>query len=125
MVKGNPATKTLPMTPTEAELALKGTFSADKNEILFKKFNINYNAEDEIWKKGSVVYRKFEDKQTNEAATLGSQTLKPTDDQEKKKPKSKTQLEKERKRKQKARVVVEHVDIIKDRFWQENPYILD
>jgi tRNA(His) guanylyltransferase len=51
--------------------------------------------------------------------------LQSKDDQEKKKPKSKTQLEKERKRKQKARVVVEHVDIIKDRFWHENPWILE
>ncbi|KAK6002929.1 hypothetical protein QM012_001679 [Aureobasidium pullulans] len=125
MVKGNPATETPPMTTTEAELALKGTFSADKNEILFKRFNINYNAEDEIWKKGSVVYRKFEDKQTSEEATSADQASRPKEDQDKKKPKSKTQLEKERKRKQKARVVVEHVDIIKDRFWQENPWILE
>ncbi|THW03080.1 tRNAHis guanylyltransferase, partial [Aureobasidium pullulans] len=36
MVKGNPDTDTPAMTTTEAELALKGTFSADKNEILFK-----------------------------------------------------------------------------------------
>lgn len=34
-------------------------------------------------------------------------------------------MEKERKRKQKARVVVEHVDIIKDKFWQENSWILE
>ncbi|KAI5209597.1 tRNAHis guanylyltransferase [Aureobasidium subglaciale] len=123
MVKGNTATNTPAMTPTDAELALKGTFSADKNEILFKKFNINYNAEDEIWKKGSVVYRKFEDKQTDTMKT--QQFTKPTDEQERKKPLSRTQLEKEKKRKQKARVVVEHVDIIKDKFWQENSWILD
>ncbi|KAI4734190.1 tRNAHis guanylyltransferase [Aureobasidium sp. EXF-12298] len=125
MVKGNPDTDTSAMSPTEAELALKGTFSKDKHEILFQKFKINYDKEDEIWKKGSVVYRKFEDKQTVEDPTLEKQPLQSKDDQEKKKPKSKTQLEKERKRKQKARVVVEHVDIIKDRFWHENPWILE
>jgi len=74
MVKGNPVTDTPAMTPTEAELALKvslaslwllfpadtkkGTFSKDKHEILFQKFKLNYDKEDEIWKKGSVVYRR-------------------------------------------------------------------
>lgn len=37
---------------------LQGTLAADKNEILFSKFGINYNNEPEIFKKGSVVYRK-------------------------------------------------------------------
>jgi tRNA(His) guanylyltransferase len=32
--------------------------SADKNEILFKRFGINYNNEEEIYKKGSVLYRQ-------------------------------------------------------------------
>jgi tRNA(His) guanylyltransferase len=36
----------------------QGTVSADKNEILFKRFGINYNNEEEIYKKGSVLYRK-------------------------------------------------------------------
>jgi tRNA(His) guanylyltransferase len=35
----------------------KGTFAADKNEILWSKFGINYNKEPEIYKKGSVVFR--------------------------------------------------------------------
>lgn len=32
--------------------------SSDKNEILFKRFGINYNNEEEIYKKGSVLYRQ-------------------------------------------------------------------
>lgn len=32
--------------------------SADKNEILFKRFGINYNNELEIYKKGTVLYRQ-------------------------------------------------------------------
>lgn len=36
----------------------QGTVSADKNEILFKRFGINYNNEEEIYKKGSVLYRQ-------------------------------------------------------------------
>lgn len=35
----------------------KGSLSADKNEILFSKFKINYNNEPEIYKKGSIVLR--------------------------------------------------------------------
>lgn len=36
----------------------QGTLSADKNEILFSKFKINYNNEPEIYKKGSVIFRE-------------------------------------------------------------------
>lgn len=38
--------------------------------------------------------------------------------------KSKTQREKEKKRRLKARIVVEHVDIIRDAFWERRPWIL-
>lgn len=41
----------------EAEETLKGTLAADKNEILFSRFGINYNRELEIYKKGSVIFR--------------------------------------------------------------------
>lgn len=35
----------------------QGTLASDKNEILFSKFQINYNNEPEMFKKGSIVYR--------------------------------------------------------------------
>lgn len=37
---------------------------------------------------------------------------------------SKTQKEKDRKQRAKARVVVEHLDIIKDDFWDKRPWLL-
>ena len=37
---------------------------------------------------------------------------------------SKTQQEKRRKTRAKAKIVVEHVDIIKDDFWERRPWIL-
>lgn len=40
-----------------AEQELSGTVSADKNEILFSRFGINYNKEPEVFKKGTVMYR--------------------------------------------------------------------
>lgn len=42
----------------EAEKILKGTLSADKNEILFSKYSINYNNIEEIYRKGSFVISK-------------------------------------------------------------------
>lgn len=37
---------------------------------------------------------------------------------------SKTQAEKDKKKRQKARVLVEHLDIIKDDFWDRRPWLL-
>ena len=37
---------------------------------------------------------------------------------------SKTQAEKDKKKKAKARLVVEHLDIIKDDFWDRRPWLL-
>jgi tRNA(His) guanylyltransferase len=45
------------MSNTEAEKRLNGTLAAEKNEILFSQFRINYNNEPEMFKKGSVLYR--------------------------------------------------------------------
>ncbi|KAL8813320.1 MAG: hypothetical protein Q9200_000341 [Gallowayella weberi] len=45
------------MGAAEAEEMLKGTVSADKNEILFSQFGINYNNEPEQFKKGSLLFR--------------------------------------------------------------------
>jgi len=46
------------MTNTEAHAKLKGTFSADKNEILFNQFNINYNETKAIFRRGSILVRQ-------------------------------------------------------------------
>jgi len=46
------------MGPREVEEALKGTLTSDKNEILWARYGINYNDEQEIFRKGSVVFRE-------------------------------------------------------------------
>ena len=130
------------MSGTEAELFLKGTVSSDKNEILFSRFGINYNNEPDVFKKGSVVYRSFDetsapslaDREDDGAGYLPGTTESDsgtvskgatrTDGNGRTKVPSKTQAEKERKRKMKAKIVVEHVDIIKDAFWLVRPEIL-
>ena len=44
-------------TTTEAHAQLKGTFSKDKNELLFSQFGINYNSEPDVYKRGTILIR--------------------------------------------------------------------
>ncbi|KAF4442715.1 tRNA(His) guanylyltransferase [Fusarium austroafricanum] len=103
----------------EAENTLARTLAADKNEILFSRFSINYNNEPEIFRKGSVIFRDYElvdPSSHNTMQTIDSQA-EPTEQ-------SKSQKEKDKKSRAKARVVVEHMDIIKDDFWNQRPWLL-
>ncbi|KAH8906228.1 tRNAHis guanylyltransferase [Coniochaeta sp. PMI_546] len=107
------------MDGKEAEKELAGTFAADKNEILFKRFNINYNNEPEIYKKGSVIFRDYElvEPDSNHVAVDIENLTEPVQQ-------SKTQMENDKKKRAKARITVEHLDIIKDDFWQRRPWLL-
>ncbi|KAJ5361781.1 hypothetical protein N7541_002625 [Penicillium brevicompactum] len=102
---------------TEAELELKGTVAADKNEILFKRFGVNYNNELEIYKKGTVLYRQYELEEPKATPALEEQ-------QQPEAKQSRSQQDKVRKLRRKAQVAVDHVDIIKDEFWNRRPWIL-
>lgn len=105
----------------------QGTVSSDKNEILFKRFGINYNNEPEMFKKGSVVYRGFQLEDLPVPASSSSKSIAEPEQHENSTQDneiSRTQHDKLRKLRQKADVVVEHVDIIKDEFWQRRPWIL-
>ncbi|KAK3187605.1 tRNA-His guanylyltransferase [Lecanicillium sp. MT-2017a] len=104
---------------TEAEKMLAGTLAADKNEILFSRFKINYNNEPEIFKKGSVIFRDYElvDPSSHKTSETMDALAEPVQQ-------SKTQNENDKKRRSKARIVVEHMDIIKDDFWDRRPWIL-
>lgn len=46
------------LSNAEAEEKLRGTFSSDKNEILFQQFNINYNNLPVMFRKGTTLMRK-------------------------------------------------------------------
>ncbi|KAM3565167.1 hypothetical protein ARSEF4850_001540 [Beauveria asiatica] len=100
-------------------LGLQGTLAADKNEILFSRFKINYNNEPEIFRKGSVVFRDYElvDPASHRTANTIDELAEPVQQ-------SKTQNENDKKRRSKARIVVEHLDIIRDDFWERRPWIL-
>lgn len=43
------------LTPTAAEERLRGTVSADKNELLFSEFGVNYNTIDPMFRKGTTL----------------------------------------------------------------------
>ncbi|KAH6711356.1 tRNAHis guanylyltransferas-like protein Thg1 [Leptodontidium sp. MPI-SDFR-AT-0119] len=104
-----------------AEKELAGSLSADKNEILFSRFKINYNNEPEIYKKGSVVFRDYELVEPGTAPEIIDEDSAKTVEEI---ALSKTQEEKDRKRRAKARITVQHVDIIKDEFWERRPWLL-
>jgi tRNA(His) guanylyltransferase len=158
-------------TRTQAELELKGTLAADKNEVLYK-LGVNYNAESEMWKKGNLICwdrvqkEDMETEETNpvigtEESKIQSQhdepmlieptpsddppasttsTKDPDDantinaDQKKKKTwKEKKELKNALKglsapglEQQKLRLELKllHLDVIKDAFWTERPWIL-
>ena len=38
-------------------IEMQGTVASEKNEILFSEFEVNYNNEPELFKKGSIIYR--------------------------------------------------------------------
>ncbi|KAJ8066288.1 hypothetical protein OCU04_005368 [Sclerotinia nivalis] len=103
-----------------AEKELAGSLAADKNEILFSRFGINYNNEPEIYKKGSVVFRDYELVEPGAPEIIDEDSAKTIEQKEL----SKTQEEKDRKRRAKARITVQHVDVIKDEFWQRRPWLL-
>ncbi|KAJ5161800.1 tRNA(His) guanylyltransferase [Penicillium capsulatum] len=107
------------MSNTDAEQELKGTVSADKNEILFKRFGINYNNEAEIYKKGSVLYRQYELEEPRSVHPPAEEEASPLDSKQ-----SRSQQDKLKKLRRKAQVVIDHVDIIKDGFWERRPWIL-
>jgi tRNA(His) guanylyltransferase len=73
------------MTPTLAHQRLKGTFSKEKNEILFSQFGINYNDEPEVYKRGTILIRvsgdpadlKEQKKQAKAAKQAKSRDFKP------------------------------------------------
>jgi tRNA(His) guanylyltransferase len=46
------------MKNSEAEERLRGTVSADKNELLFQEFDINYNKLPAIYRKGTILMTK-------------------------------------------------------------------
>ncbi|RUS34220.1 Thg1 C terminal domain-containing protein [Jimgerdemannia flammicorona] len=84
----------------EAEDELRGTVASEKNEMLFSRFGINYNAVPEMFRKGSVVVRE-EAEVTSLSAKTGLEVVR-----------------------RKRIPTVLHVDIIGEEFWKSRPELL-
>ncbi|XP_075623030.1 putative tRNA(His) guanylyltransferase isoform X2 [Balearica regulorum gibbericeps] len=96
------------LTPVQAQDRLQGTLAGDKNEILFSEFNINYNNEPLMYRKGTVlIWQK-----TNEVRTKKIKLPKEAEEKEVEVTRTRT------------KVVPLHCDIIGDQFWEEYPEIL-
>ncbi|XP_029439254.1 probable tRNA(His) guanylyltransferase isoform X2 [Rhinatrema bivittatum] len=92
----------------QAQERLQGTVSAVKNEILFTEFNINYNDEPLMYRKGTVlVWQKVQEVTTK--LVKWSQTA------------EESEVEVTRTRR---KVMPLHCDVIGEPFWEEHPDIL-
>jgi len=110
-------------TTTQAHAILKGTLSKHKHEILFSRFQINYNRIDERYRKGSVLTREeFIENSRATADDIRTNSQSNNDDASVPTPMSKTF---QRGRKSKTRIVVLHCDLIQDIFWDTRPDILN
>ncbi|XP_057706593.1 probable tRNA(His) guanylyltransferase isoform X2 [Corythoichthys intestinalis] len=89
------------VTTVQAEDRLKGTVAADKNEILFSEFDINYNNEPAVYRKGTTLIWEKDETVTNNV------------------------LNGKKKDKSKRRVQAYHSDIIGHDFWEQNSNILE
>ncbi|KAI4114463.1 MAG: hypothetical protein LQ345_004756 [Seirophora villosa] len=103
------------MLRAEAEETLKGSVAADKNEILFSRFGMNYNDELEQFRKGSVMYRDYEDETKALLNTAPSKSHQGEP--------SRTQKEKGKKRPRKAEITLQCTDLIRDEFWNARPWL--
>ncbi|WAR21882.1 THG1-like protein [Mya arenaria] len=53
------------LTPAQSQERLKGTMSSDKNELLYKEFEINYNNLSALHRKGTIIIRTPKQDQEN------------------------------------------------------------
>lgn len=84
------------LSPRAAQERLKGTVAGDKNEILFTEFGINYNNEEEQFRKGTTIIKtKVELPMENGETKTRTQSLELS------------------------------CDIIGEEFWQAYPHLLE
>ena len=124
----------------EAHQKLKGTLSNDKNEILFSQFNINYNNQPEVYKKGSLIIRvkkpasirppkQTENKENEEEVKKKIEEINKKNEEflEKCDKLYKTdellykddKFMEEKIKELKGQIYISHMDVVKDDFWNK------
>ncbi|KAJ9124213.1 hypothetical protein QFC22_001011 [Naganishia vaughanmartiniae] len=126
-------------TTTQANETLSGTVSGDKNEILFSQFGINYSSLPEQFRRGSTVVRKEvlpentinqspmpeqSENDSSELVTPHAEDPRKASNplfghKQKKKPRPVVPFDGTN-----GEIVVLHVDMVKDDFWNERPWLL-
>jgi len=119
------------LTNVEVQIILKDTNSAQKNEILFSEFAINYNDEPAQYRKGSILVWK----QISDSVVSGRETSYDIDEcndvakvlEDEHYRQSSTPLSNDNQRSYvhpKRDVVVLHEDLISPSFYDRHPYII-
>ncbi|KAF3777614.1 tRNA(His) guanylyltransferase 2 [Nymphaea thermarum] len=108
----------------EAQDILKGTQTAEKNELLYQKFGINYNKIPAIFRKGSCIYREMVSISSSSIVLMFLAVQEHvfysiSVDEIVKYNEAGTPIRRPRKK-----VVLDHCDIIGPEFWNEHPTIL-
>lgn len=99
-------------SPQEATERLQTTFSADKNELLFTDYGVNYNNELQQFRKGTILI-------------LEEDFLKSLVTNKKLKGKLKGRKSNDTTYDTQINVKILSTDIIKDDFWSENSYLFE
>uniref|UniRef100_A0A1A8QNA0 tRNA(His) guanylyltransferase n=2 Tax=Nothobranchius pienaari TaxID=704102 RepID=A0A1A8QNA0_9TELE len=96
------------LTTAQADDRLKGTLASDKNEILFSEFDINYNNESAVHRKGTSLVWEKKDETVTKRMKLPN-----------------TEEKEVRVTRSRRRVEALHCDLIGEQFWEEHPDILE
>ncbi|KAH9955893.1 Thg1 C terminal domain-containing protein [Russula dissimulans] len=116
-------------SPRDAHETLRTTVSHQKQEMLFQRFNINYNAVPSRYRKGSVLVREpvlnldgdeTEGKKTSVRDVARTSHALVGPESELVSPKLR---EKYRTKHEAMRIALLHCDIIGDEFWKHRPYL--
>ena len=92
-------------------VCLQDTCAAEKNELLFSKFGINYNKLPQLYRKGTtLIWQPTQAEVTQPVEQLST---------------AKSGGSRETKKQLKPEVLVLNVDIIGEQFWNEYSYILN
>jgi tRNA(His) guanylyltransferase len=94
----------------EAEAALRGTTAAEKNEMLFQRFGVNYNDQPAVFRKGTVLVRleKRRKQGANDAGGVGAAAAAGDSG-------AATAAD---------GILMRHDDIIRDAFWRTHSHLL-
>lgn len=119
------------MTPAESQERLKGTMSSDKNELLFKEFEINYNNLPALHRKGTILLRTKKDIENGDIDMslqlnlLGSSTNRSQSARGQTRGGSSMRSPVMGKKFTRPDIQRLHVDLIGEQFWTDNPEILN